>query len=370
MLHLTDSVSRSRQGRALLLLTASCVLVPVAPATAQEFQVGPGLVAEIEMTSTAPRLRPDAQAGLNRAVGSLAFLASGLEGRNREEAIEALEGLGPPQTVTQNITVYVKGARIRVDIGENSLLGRLTPDGTVEEWAILDPASGRLMATDFFDRAVQARSAAEYEAAGIGAQLDPPVVRATDEFRTINGHSTRLYRISERVLIPTQMDLGAAITNEIEAWVATEGPYQEDPGIVQFFRLFGEELNLSPAAGLPAPAMVLETEESGVIHLTLHSGSATEGLWLAEATSSTVIKNVSRRELDDEMFSGFEREEKGCDCSCSAFKELEAISKLPKQEQQNHPKAMSLAMCARECGGAWASFPKSVYKGGECPADG
>lgn len=343
-------------------------------AAAQDFEVGPGLVVEFETSSTAPGLSQSAQQSLNQAFALIARL---VPQPNVDDWNEALEELGPPQTVTQDVTAYIRGARIRVDIGGNSLLGRLAPDGSVTEWAVLDRASGQVMESRVFDLAVRARSGAEYEAFGEDAEVIPIGVSAGSEYREIQGHPARKYTITRRVILPTQMQaqggqaLGVDVASTTEAWIATEGPYTEDAGIVQFFRVFGSELNLTPAGlssgdGLPAGAIVLETHEQAAINIGAVGGTAQQ---LATASSSTVIHSISRRELDESMFTGFERGQKRCDCSCSAFKELQAISKKPKQQQQNDPKAMKLAMCASECGGAWASFPKSVYEGGECPAN-
>lgn len=359
---------------------ASVVLLCVAGharAQAPEFEVGPGLVVKIETTSTAPGLSSNAQQGVNRALAVVAQFVSGLSDADQEAWDDAMEELGPPETVTQDVTVYIKGARMRVDIGANSLLGRLAPDGTVSEWAILDPRSGQVMDTDFFDRAVKARNAAEYEGFGGDTGLTPPVVRSTGDSREIQGHTAQKYVITQSVVLATGMSgpgggpLATLLRSETDAWVATDGPYTEDAGIVQFFRIFGDELNLnapesSSGVGLPAGGMVLETQERVDISIGSAGGGPSEALMTA--TSSTVVKDISRQELDDELFAAFDREEKGCDCSCSAFKRLQAISEMPTQQQQNHPEAMSLAMCARECAGRWASFPRSVYEGGACPS--
>lgn len=374
MFHLTRSGTKRLSGRALLLLTAIGLPCLADDATAQDFEVGPGLVVEFATSSTAPGLSEGMQQGLNQAFALIARLLvpPGYDGL----LDDAMEDLGPPQTVSQDVTAYIKGARIRVDIGANSLLGRLAPDGSVSEWAVLDRASGQVMQSTVFDRAVRERSGAEYEAFGEDAQVRPMGVTTGNEVRTILGHPARKYTFTREVILPTEMEgqdgrrLGASVMSTTDVWVATEGPYTEDAGIVQFFRVFGSELNMvpagSPGSGLPAGAVILETHEEAIIKLGSVGGTQET---LATASSSAVIRSISRRDLDDAMFDGFERGQQGCDCSCSAFKELQAISKLPKQEQQNHPRAMKLAMCGAQCGGAWASFPKSVYEGGECPGE-
>ena len=53
--------------------------------------------------------------------------------------------------------------------------------------------------------------------------------------------------------------------------------------------------------------------------------------------------------------SSFDRGGQACDCSCHAFKELQAIGDLPKEQLQAHPKAMALIMCAPKCGMTWAT---------------
>jgi hypothetical protein len=343
---------------ASVLLAASVLGAHPRGAAAQDFEVGPGLVIEIETSTTAPGLSANVQQGINSALMAIAVL---VPQENVGDWNAAMEELGPPETITQDVTVYIKGARIRVDIGANSLLGRLAPDGSVSEWAVLDPASGQVMDSDFFDRAVRAGSADEYEAFGGDADVTSMGVTASNEFRNIQGHEARKYTIGESVVLATDMEeesgtpLGVALSSTTDAWVATDGPYTEDAGIVQFFRVFGRELNLMPEQsnsddGLPPSAIVLETHERAYISI----GAAGMGEPLATASSSTVVKSITRQELDDELFSGFERGEEECDCSCDAFKELQAIGKLPKEEQQNHPKAMALSMCAPKCGMQWA----------------
>jgi hypothetical protein len=329
---------------------------------AQGFEVGPGLVIEIETTTTAPAPSESLQQGLQQGLnGALVALSDFLSQGDMGELSEAMEGLGPPETITQDVTVYIKGARIRVDIGANSLLGRLAPDGSVSEWAVLDRASGQVMDSDFFNRAIQASSAAEYEAFGGDAEVIPTEVSVGSELRTIQGHQTRKHTITKSAILATAMEgetgtpLGAMVNSTVDAWVATDGPYTEDAGIVQFFRVFGQELNLMPQPsasndGLPQGAIVLEAHEVANISI----GSVGTGELLATASSSTVVKGISRQELDDELFSAFEAEEQECKCSCEEFEELQAIGRLPKAQQQNEPRAMFLSMCAPKCGVSWA----------------
>jgi hypothetical protein len=343
---------------ASVLMAASALGAHPQRAATQDFQVGPGLVIEMETSTTAPGLTQNVQQGLNSALMAIAVL---VPQENVGDWNAAMDEIGPPETVKQDVTVYIKGARIRVDIGANSLLGRLAPDGSVSEWAVLDPASGRVMDSDFFDRAIRAGSTDEYEAFGGDADVTSMGVTASNEFRNIQGHEARKYTFGEMVVLDTGMEgesgtpLGVAVSSKTDAWVATDGPYTEDAGIVQFFRVFGRELGLMPEQsnsddGLPPAAIVLEAHEQAFISI----GTAGMGEPLATASSSTVVKSITRQELDDEMFSGFETGEKECDCSCDAFKELQAIGDLPKEQQQNHPKAMALSMCAPKCAMKWA----------------
>ncbi len=326
---------------------------------AQEFQVGPGLVIEMKTIATAPGLSEGMQQSLAPALNLLGYLV----GPN-EDLQEAYDALGPPETVTQDVTVYIKGARMRVDIGGNSLLGKLAPDGTVAEWAVLDPASGRIVESDFFNAAMQGASD-PYEAFGGEVERPTRVVTRTSETREIQGHTAQKYVIQDWVVLNTGLEgeegeLGVSLNSVTDTWVATNGPYTEDAGIVQFFRVFGQGLGLNPqnpgqsAQGddLPPAAIILASHEEAAV--SVGSVSAGTGSQIATATSSTEIRSISRRPLDDALFSGFDRSEQACDCSCAAFKELQAIGKLPKDQQQAHPKAMALSMCAPKCGMKWA----------------
>jgi hypothetical protein len=347
---------------AFALVAGSLLALHPQGVAAQGFEVGPGLVIEIETTTTAPGMSENLQQGLNSA---LAVIARYVPTENVPDWNEALEDFGPPETITQDVTVYIKGARIRVDIGANSLLGKLAPDGSVSEWAVLDPASGQVMESDFFDAAMRG-SEDPYAAFGGDVQLPPRQVSRTNETRQMQGHTVQRYVIEDGVALSTGLEnengdqLGAQLRSVTDAWVATDGPYTEDPGIVQFFRVFGGELGLMPRASgqpssgdnLPPGALVLATRE--VADVSLAIAGAGPGSSIAQATSSTEIKSISRQELDDDLFDGFEAEEKECKCSCQEFVELQAIGRLPKAQQQNEPRAMALAMCAPECGMAWA----------------
>jgi len=352
---------RSR-GRTVVLASALVAALGLGAQTrdvaAQDFEVGPGLVIEIETSTTAPKLSQSLEQGLNSA---LALIVNFVPPGNVEDWNTAMEELGPPETVEQDVTVYIKGARIRVDIGANSLLGQLAPDGSVSEWAVLDPASGRILDSDFFDAAVRG-SADPYAAFGGDVELPQRSVSRKDETREMQGHTVRKFVVSDGVVLSTGLEgeggapLGVQVRSETDAWVATSGPYTEDAGIVQFFRVFGRDLGLMPEQSgsdehLPTGAIVLEAHERADIALGVPGGT---GEFLATATSSTVVKSISRQELDGQLFSAFEAEEKECKCSCEEFEELQAIGRLPKAEQQNEPRAMFLSMCAPKCGVRWA----------------
>jgi hypothetical protein len=327
-----------------------------------------GVVVNIRSESVSPGLdKQSPGAAFFEALAKAAIAVAeqaGVKPTNAEAAIQNELGSAlDPETTVSDYVVSVKGNRMRVDMGGSSLLAGLTPDGSVAEWAVLDPASGRLIASDMFDAAVRDGEAG-YNPYGLVQGeveiLDGTVTRSggTREiqgftaYRHDYGYGVHLFPVGKEEGVPF-----LAVRTVGEAWIAEDGP-DVDPDVATVFRAWAHSFgNQGNGAKLAERGLLLGASETKTVAMGL-AGSDSPGAPVLRGSTSFDVTGISRQPLDDARFSGFERAEKQCDCSCDAFKELQAIGEMSREEQEAHPKAMTLAMCAPRCTMTWMQCPK------------
>lgn len=346
-----------------------CAFVAVAaalglahPLAAQELYPDPdkvGLVMQIHTETVTPRLSEDKDAGFGEFLKAIRYSLFVLEqltpdAPQREPDVEA----APPAIL--DYTIYVKDERMRVDMGSSSLLARLAPDGSVSEWGVLDPGSGRVVQSDYFDEAVRERSTEPYDPAGgtgdnveLKVAEDPAPTGETDE---ILGHIAREYQYSyELHIYPLDGARpggagGPAVWIEVStrgtAWVAEEGPYVGNPDAASVFRVFVQS-HPSKVATLADRGLLLAVTESSTIRVVGADEPVMLGFEALETSSSFEVTSIDLRPVDDALLAGFEQGKQACDCSCAGFEEL-------KQLQESDPNAMGKAMCSAECAMKWA----------------
>ena len=119
-----------------------------------------------------------------------------------------------------------------------------------------------------------------------------------------------------------------------EAWIAELGPYAADPRVDGFARLVAESVGNqgfgSSGTEFSERGMVLATNDTTDFYMTqvrAESGGqvGAQSVSLEHYSSAFTVTDISPQPLDDELFSGFERQEKGCDCSCKGWTALEAV---------------------------------------------
>ena len=220
--------------------------------------------------------------------------------------------------------------------------------------------------------------------------------------RTIAGHSTRGYAYDYEMDLamggfpgmaapPAGAVAGAQNVVTGEAWIADDLP--EADQIAAFFRRFADSFDggmlggqIGVMADLAALGVPLETKETLRTYLISQIPGSDERQLLVESVSTSTVTNISMATLTDEELFGpggmptsatagseaavspvppgtagaagvpdgsVRTVDEGCDCSCEAAEELQAISELPEDEQAAHPRAMPLAMCAPECAMRW-----------------
>jgi len=265
----------------------------------------------------------------------------------------------PVRPAVTDFTVSVKGNRLRMDVGGSSLLAGLKADGSPTEWAVLDPASGRVVKQAVWYPETHPTDAVNTAFSLVFGEMESGISSSPVERRgtsQIAGHTAREYGYGYqiRASAPDGPDLMFAVKGSV--WVVEEGPYKDDPALRAFQLTAGSHvfsrMFLDPPAEVAAIAdkgpMVKQTEET-----TYAIGSEPVGMPLVVTALGFKVDVIRREPLDDSRFAGFERQEQNCDCSCEAWDELEGIGKLSEAEQAAHPKAMTLSMCMPACVGTW-----------------
>jgi hypothetical protein len=181
----------------------------------------------------------------------------------------------------------------------------------------------------------------------------------------IAGHTARKYDYTYRSSILAHAGEGErggfGMRVVGEAWYAEAGPYADDVILRNLFRKLAPRMVVSALGGSSAdrssfgtPGVLLRVREAVTVFL-YPVGVGGPGEPILTGSSLDEVTEITRQPLADSLFGALEQPRQACDCSCAAFDELKAIAKLPKAKQEAHPKAMSLSMCAPECGMRWAT---------------
>lgn len=281
-----------------------------------------------------------------------------------EGASDILAGMGDdftPQRSDMDYVITSKGNRMRVDMGGSSLLAALTSDGSVAEWAVLDPASGRVIGSDMFDAAVVGGEAG-YNPYGLVpgvVEILPVTIIPSGETREIQGfiahshdyeYSVHLYPAGKGENVPMII-----VLTKGQAWIAEDSP-DVNRDVATVFRAWAQSFgNQGQGATLAKRGLLLAASDTLTVRAGLNMSAGKE---VVRGFSSFEVTEISRQPVDDELLSGFEKAEKPCDCSCAGAKKLQAIGKLSKEEQEKHPEAMTLAMCMPKCVSSWMKCDK------------
>ncbi len=202
--------------------------------------------------------------------------------------------------------------------------------------------------------------------------------------RTIAGHSTRGYRydytmnLNMFVTSPggaPGVDGPASAQNEVagEAWVATGIPEAEQ--VSAFFRKFADSFDggmmggqIGVMADLADLGVPLETSDTLRTYLLSQVPGSNERQLIMESISTSRVTDISMAMFtEEELFgpgglsitatqAGSSSTQGGvvrkpCDCSCTAFEELQELD-------DDDPDAMARAMCAQQCMQQWIGCAK------------
>jgi hypothetical protein len=352
-----------------LLVACAAVFVMAGRAAAQDGAAeasDSGVVVRIHSASVTPGAPQGSP--LNQFFGLLAEYTKPLVGwgvvdlEDLGELLEDLHGELTPESSTMNYVVSLKGDRMRVDMGGSSLLAALTPDGSVAEWAVLDPASGRVINSDAFDTAILRDNFDPYAAVPGVFEIRDSKISPGGGAREIHGFTAQRYTYAYRLdIYPAgkgeQVPVIMVLTKG-SAWIAPGGP-DVDRDVAVVFRNWAEGFgNQGNGKSLAQQGLLLGADETKTVTIGL-TQSDEAGIEVLQGSASFDVTDISRQPLDDAQFSGFERGETGCDCSCDAWKELQAIGEMSREEQEAHPKAMTLSMCAPKCATTWMKCPKN-----------
>lgn len=357
-----------RSAAALILAAASS---PILPAQAQDPYPDLddiGLVMRVHTESVAPHLDEAGWNMMNAMLDPLYMLYNAIHGVTDADEATVLGHFGEPSPSEQDLLIRVKDDRMRVDIGTSALLARLdTLDRSVLEFGVLDPASGRVIDSDLFDKAVREHSGAPYDAMAGGGDnvtvLEAGDPIRTDELAQIAGHTARRYDFTHRVVItPLGTDETPYPTvhmeRSIQAWIAEHGPYVSDPDAAVVSGQFTEGMP-PELVQLTARGLVLGADDEVTITTAFWiSGSSTAGGGSLEASSSFRVTSISREVVDDALLAGFEQERQACDCSCAAFERVKEIS--------DDDNVLGTADCMQKCMPKWMRCINEVPIGGRC----
>lgn len=202
--------------------------------------------------------------------------------------------------------------------------------------------------------------------------------------RTIAGHSARGYRYNYTMdlamgvfpgaeaatgMMGPPGDAPASAQNVVEgeAWIARDLP--EALQVRSFFQEFAGSFDggmmggqVGVMADLAALGVPLETKETLRTYLLSQVPGSDERQLMMESVSTMTVTDITMTTLtEEELFGpgGLSVEgttgsaeaglvEQPCDCSCTAFEELQELD-------ENDPDAMARAMCAQKCMAKWVA---------------
>jgi len=228
---------------------------------------------------------------------------------------------------------------------------RLAADGSAGTWGVFDETSGRIMNTLAFDQGINRTM----ELQNVGdVTRTGPTVSPTGATDVILGHTVTKYTYEYGMRLEPFGSGQPRIENivEGEAWVAADTAIAKSFNEARLFSVIASGI-VGTDLGLGMP---LRTSETTTVII---EGSGPQARMVVQGSSSSEVTSISRRALDNALFGVDQPAVKQCDCSCDAYKKLMAIGELPEAEQQAHPDAMPLAMCAPRCGFQWATACKA-----------
>lgn len=335
-----------------------------------------GLVMNIHTQEVAPALSSEAleatSATIRPVATTMVWLIDRLGGADVLESIkddkdDMLDDLSP-HTSAMDYTIYVKNERMRVDMGNSSLLARLDPTGSVLEFGVLDPKSGQLVRSDLYDEAVRLGSTDPYDPdGGTGENVwlvhdeDPA---PTGETKEILGYVAHQYKYVYNLSIDTEVDyedwnVMIHVRTEGEMWIAEEGSYIGNPDVASVFRVFVLQSYPSAVAQLADRGLLLAGSEKSWIAPGIDQDYDTTLAFKAlEAFSSFEVTSIGLQPVDDALLAGFEQERQACDCSCAAFERVKEIS--------DDDNVMGTAACMQKCMPKWMRCINEIPVGGGC----
>lgn len=285
------------------------------------------------------------------------------------EDLEALEAAASPVTETMDYVIYLRPEEFRLEAQGFTMLWRAG-----EMW-FTDPRTGVLTRVPLN----RADSLAEGKIDHDLIYVDPMPGAQT---RGVSGHLTRGYDYGYSMYVPLHPGDDAAEVEVVgEAWIARNLPEAEQ--IATFYRAFASAFDdqhsmmggqATVMAKLSKSGVPLETKETSTVYMSVpqENGDLTSvPVMQTEATTTvTSISTVPLRELEEEaeaeppaddleeppaqtQVPGGQPpdEPPPCDCSCTAFKELQNLD-------EDDPDAMAKAMCAQQCMAKWIGCAK------------
>jgi hypothetical protein len=279
----------------------------------------------------------------------------------------------------------------------------LAEDGGVRYWFV-DHDASRIWGM----HAAAAAEAGRATASGHGGMEISPGPSP----ETLLGQAAKHYTFEFETTSEVAASLGAQgqgpamdviVENRGEAWIADD--IEGSAEIAAFYRSFAGGLSslesggglqsglvggMADLADLGVPLKVVQETE---VRLVTGAELGDEDQPMAWTRATTTVTGIERGQLDDEIFrvdagglADYERGmmpgfggtgqagaaaggaapgqagggavEEGCDCSCTAYAELQDMSRDKKAAESN-PRAMKLAMCARECAMKWVACARN-----------
>jgi len=270
---------------------------------------------------------------------------------------------GGPKTETMDYVVYIRPEEFRLEAQGFTMLWRAG-----EMW-YTDPRTGALTAIDLN----VANSAAQDRIHHDGMIVTPMPGAQT---KGVSGHLTRGYDYSYTIGVGAESQAAATVEVTGEAWIASRLPEREQ--IATFYQnfasAFGDQQSMmgGQTAGMARLAEIgvpLETTDTASVYMmTIDENGEPFPLRVRKTVSTTTVTNISTvplSELQEEVEAepppvDLEEppaetqvpggqppdEPEPCDCSCTAFEELQDLD-------EDDPDAMAKAMCAQKCMAKW-----------------
>jgi hypothetical protein len=197
---------------------------------------------------------------------------------------------------------------------------------------------------------------------GIRSSSTGPTLQATGGPPA--GHSAYhyAYTVSGGLDLPNGTETGLVIRVEGWAGYADQGPLFQDGRIITVIDdLAGNMLfqHMQPPAaldGLRDIGGLLSVDE--VVKIAAYRGSAAQGdisgtvLEILEGQVRTEILDARRQSVPASMFGAGPAA--ACDCSCDGLTAFKQFADLPRSQQEQDPRAMTLISCGRQCARQWA----------------